>query len=253
MSKMAKTIRIAFLAAVFLMASGLLFSQSGSQTSAAAADQAAAVTTQAPAAGQMSVQQQAAASAANEVPENTDEEENAQFKYSSIVRFLAGKLGVPKEAVYWGFLVINFGILMAGVVWLVRKMMPHGFAPRTAEIRKALDEARRVSAEANTRLSEIEGRLARLDSEISSIRAAAEADFSVEEQRIKADAERDGRHVVAMAEQEISAAARSAQRDLKAFAASLAVDLAEKKIRVDETTDQALVRRFASQLGKDGQ
>jgi F-type H+-transporting ATPase subunit b len=83
-------------------------------------------------------------------------------------------------------------------------------------------------------LSEIEGRLAKLDAEITEVKAAAEADFSVEEQRIKAAAEEDAKSVISAAEQEIAAAARTAQRDLKAFAAGLAVDLAEKKIKVDE-------------------
>ena len=96
-------------------------------------------------------------------------------------------------------------------------------------------------------------RLAKLDAEIAAIRTAAEADFSVEEQRIKAAAEQDAKNVIAAAEQEIAAAARTAQRELKSFVADLAVDLAEKKIKVDDATDQALVRAFASQLGKDGQ
>jgi len=182
-----------------------------------------------------------------------EEEENAQFKYSSIVRAVAAKTGLSKEAVYWIFNVINFAILAAGGIWLVRRAMPHGFAPRTAEIQRSIEEARKASAEASTRLSEIEGRLSVLDKEIEEIRRAAEADFSAEEQRIKADAERDAQHVVVAAEQEIAAAARTAQRDLKAFAAGLAVDLAEKKIKIDEATDQAIVRSFATQLGKDGQ
>ena len=71
--------------------------------------------------------------------------------------------------------------------------------------------------------SEIEGRLAKLDTEIAAIRTAAEADFSVEEQRIKAAAEQDAKNVIAAAEQEIAAAARTAQRELKSFVADLAV------------------------------
>jgi len=135
----------------------------------------------------------------------------------------------------------------------VKKVMPNGFAPRTAEIKKGIEDARKASAEASARLGEIEGRLAKLDIEIAAVRAAAEADFSVEEQRIKAAAEEDAKNVIVAAEQEIAAAARTAQRDLKAFAAGLAVDLAEQKIKVDDATDQALVRGFAAQLGKDGQ
>ena len=47
-------------------------------------------------------------------------------------------------------------------------------------------------------------------------------------------------------------AANSARRDLKAYAAELAVDLAEKKIKVAKDTDQSLVREFTANLGKDG-
>ena len=57
---------------------------------------------------------------------------------------------------------------------------------------------------------------------------------------------------MASAEQEIDMAANTARRELKSYAAKLAVELAEKKIRVDKDTDQALVREFTSQMGKDG-
>jgi F0F1-type ATP synthase membrane subunit b/b' len=46
--------------------------------------------------------------------------------------------------------------------------------------------------------------------------------------------------------------ANAARRELKSYVAELAVDLAEKKIRVSQDTDEALVRTFTSQLGKDG-
>ena len=44
------------------------------------------------------------------------------------------------------------------------------------------------------------------------------------------------------------AAAKAARRELTAYAADLAVGLAQKQIRVDAATDQALVREFAGQL-----
>ncbi|PSH03106.1 MAG: hypothetical protein CXZ00_13830 [Acidobacteria bacterium] len=185
--------------------------------------------------------------------EEEEEEENAQFKYSSIVQAVAAKTGFSKEAVYWGFLCVNFAILAGALGWVIRKALPRGFAPRTEEIQKGFEDARKASAEASARLSEIEGRLAKLDVEITEIRTAAEADFAAEEQRIKAAAEQDAMNVIASAEQEISEAVRAAQRELKCYVADLAVGLAEKKIKVDEVTDQALVHGFAAQLGKDGQ
>jgi F-type H+-transporting ATPase subunit b len=87
---------------------------------------------------------------------------------------------------------------------------------------------------------------------VAEIRAAAEADFSAEEQRIKKAAEEDARRVIETAESEIAAAAKNARRELRTYAAELAVELAKKNIKVDAQTDAALVRDFVSQLGKDG-
>lgn len=187
--------------------------------------------------------------------ENGDQEESDedQLKYNSIVKVIAAKTGISKEAWYWIFTTFNFAILAAGIWWIVRKMLPNGFAPRTADIQKAIEEARKASADAGARLGEIEGRLAKLDTQIAGIRTAAEADFSAEEARIKAAAEQDAKNVIAAAEQEIAAASRTAQRELKSFVADLAVDLAEKKIKVDQRADEALLRSFAANLGKDGQ
>lgn len=234
------------LAAGLVLASGFLFAQSGSQAPTATAPSVSAEPSAAP-------QAKASMQAANEPLPEEEVEENVQFKYPSTVRWVAAKTGLSKEATYWTFLTINFAILAAGLAWVVRKALPNGFAPRSAEIQKGIEEARKASADASARLGEIESRLAKLDSEIAEIRSAAEADFSAEEQRIKAAAEQDAKNVIASAEQEISAAARTAQRELKNFVADLAVALAEKKINVDETTDKALVRGFAAQLGKDGQ
>lgn len=243
-------LRICTLVAGLVLIPGVLCGQSTSQP------QAAPVVSSAPAAEAAKTQEsghEATSAKAEESSSLEEEEENAQFKYSPIVKKVAASTGLSKRAVYWTFVVINFAILAAGIVWVVRKALPNGFAPRTAEIRKGIEEAQKASAEASARLSEIEGRLAKFDTEIAELRASAEADFSAEEARIKAAAEQDARNVVAAAEQEIAAATRVAQHELKAFVADLAVDLAEKKISVDDATDQALVRGFAAQLGKDGQ
>ncbi len=248
---MAKPIRICLITVCLLLGTGLLFAQSSPQVSPPAS-----VSSAQPADLKSAPEESTGKSAVNAREERApaeEEEENIQFKYSPMVRKVAGATGLSKEAIYWIFLIINFLILAVALGWVVKKVMPHGFAPRTAEIQKGIEDARKASADASARLAEIENRLTKLDAEIAEIRTAAEADFSVEEQRIKAAAEQDAKNVIVSAEQEIAAAARTAQRDLKAFVAELAVDLAEKKIRVDDATDQALVRSFASQLGKDGQ
>jgi F-type H+-transporting ATPase subunit b len=241
---MSKTIRVCILAVGLLSISGVLFSQTSTPTPSSAPTPSAQLSKSNRAAESSERAQAESKAASNRAPEE-EEEENVQFKYSPIVRKVAAATGLSKEQIYWTFLVINFFILASALGWIGKKALPHGFAPRTAEIQKGIEDARKASAEASARLGEIESRLAKLDAEIAEIRSVAESDFGAEEQRIKAAAEEDAKNVIASAEQEIAAAARVAQRDLKAFAAGLAVDMAEKKIKVDDANDQ--------QLGKDGQ
>ena len=112
-----------------------------------------------------------------------------------------------------------------------------------------MQEAQKASQEARRKLGEIESRLAKLDSEIDAMREHAEKEALEEAARIQAAAKEDAQKIIAAAEQEIAAAAKAARRALTAHAADLAVGLAQKQIRVDAATDQALVRGFAGQLG----
>jgi F-type H+-transporting ATPase subunit b len=135
---------------------------------------------------------------------------------------------------------------------LFRTKLPQAFRERTATIQKSIHEAQAASADAAKRLGEIEARLAKIDVAVSQIRSEAERGAQQEEERVHQAAEEDKRKVVEAAEAEIAAIARNTRRQLKSYAASLAVDLASRKIHVDESTDHALVREFADQLGKDG-
>src|SRR6202047_3550494 len=89
----------------------------------------------------------------------------------------------------------------------------------------------------------------KLDVEIGMMRDAAEKDAAAEEARIQATAQEEARKMVEAAQQEIAAGAKAARRELTAYAADLAVGLAQKRIRVDAATDQALLRNFAAELG----
>ncbi|MEO6119755.1 MAG: ATPase, partial [Terriglobales bacterium] len=133
-----------------------------------------------------------------------------------------------------------------------RKAVPQMFRDRTSAIQKGMEEARKASAESAARLSEIESRLSRLDSDIATMRAQAESEAKAEEERLRAATEEEKRKIVQSAEQEITSAANAARRDLKHLAAELAVALAEKKILVSEETDKMLVRDFSAHLDQKG-
>jgi F-type H+-transporting ATPase subunit b len=179
-------------------------------------------------------------------------EENAQFKYSASVRWFARHLGMNEHQMYWLSLVVNFALLGLFFYYLFRSKLPQAFRDRTTTIQKSIKDAEAASADAARRLSEIEVRLSKLDHEVEEIRASAEREGAAEEERIRQAAEEDKRKVVQAAESEIDAIARNARRELKGYAASLAVDLATRQIRVDDSTDHALVQDFVDQLGKDG-
>ena len=183
---------------------------------------------------------------------NKSEDENAQFKQSSSVKWIARKLGITTDQAYWLCVVLNFLIVAALVGYAMKKWLPTMFRQRTAAIQKGMEEARLASEDANRRLREIEDKLARLDAEIAQLQASASAQADEEAARLKAAAEQEQRRIIQNAEQEIGAAASAARRELKAYSAELAVSLAEKRIKIDQATDQDLVRDFVNQLGRNG-
>ena len=181
-----------------------------------------------------------------------EKEENTQFKYSKSVVWMGHLVGLGPRASYLVYWFLNFVLVVLFFVLLFRSSVPQMFRDRTQAIQKGIREAQAASAEAARRLSDIEARLAKLDTEVAEIRTSAEREAAAEEARILQAAEEDKRKVLESVETEIGAIARNARRELKTYAATLAVDLASRKIKVDDTTDQALLREFVGQLGKDG-
>ena len=185
-----------------------------------------------------------------EKPAEGDEE--AEFKESASVQWLAKVTGLSVSAAYWVSTVLNFVIIAAVLFLFLKSPMANFFRSRTEGIQKNREEARQTSEEARQRLSEIEARLSKLDAETAEMRSTAEREAGKEEAAARAAAEEARAKIVTGAEQEIAAAARAARGELKSYAAELAVSLAEKKIQVDAATDRALVQEFVGQLGKDG-
>lgn len=176
-------------------------------------------------------------------------DETAQFKQSSSVAFISKITGLSLGNAYFFSVLLNFAVVALLIIWAARKFLPGMFRARTVAIQKAMQEAQKAGEEARRRLTEIENRLTRLDGEIGMMRNAAEKEGMAEEARIQAAAEEDARKIVEGAQQEIAAAAKAARRQLTAYAADLAVGLAQKQIRIDPAQDQMLLRKFAGELG----
>lgn len=174
------------------------------------------------------------------------------IRHSPSVKWIARHTGLTADQAYWLCFVLNFAVIFFFMARLLRKFLPGYFKGRTSTIQKGIEDARKMSEDARRRLAEVEGRLSRLDAEIAGMQREADENAKAEEQRLLAAGEEERKRIVTSAEQEIEMAANTARRELKAYVAELAVQLAEKKIRVSQDTDEALVRAFTTQMGKDG-
>ncbi|MEG9436552.1 ATP synthase F0 subunit B [Edaphobacter sp. HDX4] len=180
--------------------------------------------------------------------EHSDEE---VFRHSAAVKSLGAKFGLDAEQAATAFSVVNFAVLALFVGWFLLKALPKTFRNRNAALEKHLVEARAASAEATSRLGSVEARLSKLDEQIATMRAQAEKDAQIEEQRMKASVEEEKQKILAAAEQDIAAASAQARRQIQQYAADLAIDQAAKKLVVSAETDRVLVQEFARRLGAD--
>lgn len=181
-----------------------------------------------------------------DAPETHSAEE--QYLHSSSVRYLAKLMHVDTETASNIFLIFNAAIIWVAIIWFLVKTLPKAFRKRADTIQKGLVEARSATEEARERLSAVEARLAKLDSEIDAIRKQTEHDSADDEKRIKASMEEERKRIVESAEQEIEAFGTAAQRDLKRFAADLAVERALQRIHLGADADRILVQNFTADL-----
>jgi len=183
-------------------------------------------------------------------PEKNQQEadENEQYKKSAVVVALGKRLGLNADQSATAFQVFNFLILASLLGWGLARALPKAIHGRNEAIRKHIREAEVATSEARARLGSVEERLAKLDSEIATMRSHAEQEAVKEEQRFKASVEEEKRRLLAAAEQEIAAATIHAQQQLKQHAAELAIEQAARKLVVSAETDRLLVQSFAERL-----
>jgi F-type H+-transporting ATPase subunit b len=172
------------------------------------------------------------------------------YRHSSSVRLLGRWLHLDKESAARLFEYLNFAILAGAILFALLKYLPKTFRANREGIQHRLLDARTATEQAHQRLAAIEQRLARLDEEISVISRQAEKDSVDDEARIKASIEEERRRIVDAASKDIAAAASAAQRDLKRFAAGLAVDRAAQRLVLTEDDDRALLQEFAQSLSQ---
>jgi len=156
--------------------------------------------------------------------------------------------GVPAWIAKSFNLIVFFGILY----YLVRKPLHQFFAERFATVRRTLEHAAREKERAETKMSELEARYQRLDTELNEIRTMTQKEAALERQRLETETARDIEKLREIAQREIESSKQVALADLREFAAAKAVDLAEEIIRRELTAedDAQLLARVGEEMRK---
>lgn len=203
-----------------------------------------------------SQQSQTAAAQQGGPPEQMDapetEEQHNAYLYSSSTRWIAKKLGLPVKTTATIFEWLNSTILLFAIFYFLFKILPGIFRRRREKLAKDLVEARQLGDEAKRRLAAIEDRLSHLDAEIEAFRKRSEHEAVEEERRMHEALEAERQRIVHSAEQEIDAASAMAQRNLRRYAAELAVGQVRQSLKVDLKRDKALVADFSKSLDGNG-
>ena len=149
----------------------------------------------------------------------------------------------------------NFFLLAGGLGYLAVKQGGPFFKQRGEEIRKGIEDAARIKADAEARAAAIETRMANLGADIEELRYRGTHEIAAESERISRETEQSLAKIKVQAGQEIEAAAKSARQELKVYAADLALELAEKKIRTELTpeADAGLAGTFVENLRRRAQ
>jgi F-type H+-transporting ATPase subunit b len=130
--------------------------------------------------------------------------------------------------------------------------MPKILHKRSQTLSQDLKTARVATADAQARLSAVEAKLAGLGEEMQKFRAQIEQESLEDEKRIMGAIGEESARIIQAAEQEIGAAAAHAKRGLRNFAADLAIEQAEKQLKLTPETDRALIAEFVSGVAGDG-
>jgi len=178
-----------------------------------------------------------------QVKAEEQEEENI-YRHTKLVESLARIFHLDVETTARLFEWINFAIIALAIIIPLGKFLPKVIRKRSEALSQNLENARRTTADANARLSAVEAQLSRLDDEIAKIRAQVEQESRQDEQRIKSSIEEERFRIVAAAEQEISVAAAQARRELRHFAADLAIEQAAQQLTLTPDADRLLIAEF---------
>ena len=126
--------------------------------------------------------------------------------------------------------VLNFLIVLFGLYFILRKPVRKAMDARREGIIKAMEEAKEARAEAARLREDYEKRTADLDEELAKMRVQAEADREALKARLLKESAESAERILEHARFTIEQETKKAEQLIRARAAELALDLAEKAL-----------------------
>lgn len=214
---------------------------------------------QAPSAGQAPTAIPANSTAASAPADNSatppahkeEAEQEHELLHAPAVQSLARVLHLNLDITITLLLAFNFAIIFFAIAIPLGRIMPKIIRKRSQTLSQDLETARAATADAQSRLSAVEAKLAGLGEEMQKFRNQVEQDSLEDEKRIKAALSEESARIVAAAEQEIDVAAAQIRRGLRDFAANIAIEQATKQLKMTPETDRALIAEFVAGMGAD--
>ena len=189
----------------------------------------------------------------HEAADSREAQEKAFLVEGPLVKSSAKVLHLSVETTAIIFEFINFAILALLIGIPLFRWLPQHLRQRAGKVRTDIESARKVTEDANSRLSAVEAKLSSIGEEIEKFSTEVEREMGQDEARIKSALEEESARMVAAAEQEIAVAAAQAKRGLRHFAADLAVGQAAKQMALTPETDRAVIAEFVGDVTKGRQ
>lgn len=132
---------------------------------------------------------------------------------------------------------VNVGVLVGGLILVLRRPLAEYFRQRSQEIRDGIQRAQIAEQESAARISEIEKKLGNLSSEIARLRREMDQEASSESERVLAEAKREVETILRQSQEELHRAALVAEKDLRERLAERVVLKAQQRLQATMTPD----------------
>lgn len=162
------------------------------------------------------------------------------------------QIGGP-NATLWK--TVNFIALVGIAAYMLRGKVGPFFAERNQQIASGMSDAANREKEAQSRLRQMEEKLAGLESEIAKLREAAQTEMERDRERIEAESAQALARIQEHTTREIASAGAMARTQLRHHAAALAMELAEQQVRnraSEPGMQDALLAQAVQRLSQTG-